>query len=78
MDIELEQEEDENIDRISFNTGEDVEEPGINPVTGRPIRANVGARVVRLEPSMGGKTHENTRVQFTQMSAREGIKNMGK
>ena len=78
LDVELEQEEDENIDGISFDTEEDVDEPGINPVTGRPIRANAGAGVVRLEPSMGGKTHENTRVQFTQMSAREGIKNMGK
>ena len=55
-----------------------MEEPGVNPFTGKQIRANAGAWVVSLEPSMGGKTHENTRVQFTQMSAREGIKNMGK
>ena len=58
LDVELQQEEDENIDGISFDTGEGTEEPGTNPVTGRPIRANAGAGVVRLEPSMGGKTHE--------------------
>ena len=32
----------------------------------RPRRANAGKGVIRLEPSMEGKSHQNTKVQFAQ------------
>ena len=38
----------------------------------RPRRANAGMGVTRLEPSMKGKSHQNTEVQFAQKGTANG------